>query len=141
MTSFLLDTNVVSETAKPRPAERVLAWIATLERLSISAITAYELSVGVERLPAGRRRRFLSSWLAALLGGRAEVLPFDQDAALQAAAIQAAARRQARSIEERDLFILSVAGARKLTVATRNVADFRGHGVAVYDPFEDAHFS
>jgi hypothetical protein len=44
-----------------------------------------------------------------------------------------------RTVETRDLFILAIAKAKALPIATRNVDHFRGFGVPVYDPFKDVH--
>ncbi len=139
MSAFLLDTNVVSETARRAPDSRVLAWIRTLPALQIPAVVLYELASGVARVPAGKRRRFLEAWLAELLASDCAVLSLDRDAALASAAVEVAARQQRRTVEHRDLLILGTAKARGMGVATRNAGHFRGLGVPVYDPFEDAY--
>jgi predicted nucleic acid-binding protein len=72
-------------------------------------------------------------------GGNARILPFDEPAALAAAAIDRDARRHGRPVRDRDLFILATARSSGLRLATRNLSDFRGHGVALYDPFDDQH--
>jgi predicted nucleic acid-binding protein len=133
--TYLLDTDVISETAKPKPSERVLAFVATCEEICLSAVTVYELSRGVARLKSGKRRQFLDAWLAELLAGRTRTLPFDRLAALAATDIEAEARRQGRAIETRDLFILATAKASGLGVASRNETHFSGFGVVVLDPF------
>jgi len=53
---YLLDTDVISQTAKPKPAERVLAFLADLDELCLSAITVYELDRGIRGLRPGRQR-------------------------------------------------------------------------------------
>lgn len=57
--SFLLDTNVVSEWTKPRPNAGVVEWLARVEEdeVFLSVVTIAELRHGIERLPAGERRR------------------------------------------------------------------------------------
>lgn len=136
---YLSDTNVVSETARPRPSPGVLEWIARQEPIRVAAVSLYELSRGVLHAPAGRRRRFLEEWLSALLAGNALVIAFDEPAALAAASIEREARRRGRPVGDRDVFILATAKSQGLGVATRNLADFRGHGVPLYDPFDDVH--
>lgn len=139
MTLYLLDTNVISETARQRPSAQVVEWIRRLPALLLPAVAVYELAAGVKRLRAGRRREFLETWFADLLGAGCDVLPLDRDAALACADIEVSARQQRRVVEHRDLMILGIAKARSLAVATRNVAHFRGLHVPVYDPFEDTH--
>ena len=131
---WVIDTDVVSETAKQRPDPNVMSWLAGLAVVSLSSVTVYELARGVARLARGRRRQFLEAWLAALLEG-ADVLPFAREEALVGARIEAEARRQRRSVDAHDLFILATARARGLTVATRNLDHFVDFGVPVFNPF------
>ena len=132
---FLLDTNVVSETAKSSPDPIVLTWLSTQRSVCISSVTLFELSAGIERLRSGRRRKFLEAWIVELLADIVEVIPFDREAALAASRLQARGRASGRSIELRDLFILATADAAGLTVATRNLDHFAGFGLPIFDPF------
>jgi toxin FitB len=136
---YVVDTNVLSETIKPAPDARVLAWLDDQRAIAIAAVSVYELVRGIERLTAGRKRRLLEAWFARLLAGGADVLPFDRESAIAAARLERDAQNRGRAIETRDLFILACAKARGLAVATHNVAHFRGHGVGIYDPFDDVH--
>jgi predicted nucleic acid-binding protein len=139
VTEYLLDTNVISETARAKPDARVLEWIGSLPSLRLPAVTVYELATGVKRVPAGRRRRFLEEWFAALMASECEVLPLDRASALACADLEVTARTQRRVIDHRDLLILGIAKAHSVGVATRNVPHFRGLNIAIYDPFEDVH--
>lgn len=134
---YLLDTNVISETARPQPDAGVLRWFNQLSILRLPAVGIYELASGIQRLPAGKKREFLEAWLAELLASDCDVLPFDRAAAFTCAALESEARRRGRPIELRDLLILAIAKSQDLGVATRNVDHFRGFGVPVYDPFND----
>jgi predicted nucleic acid-binding protein len=136
---YLLDTNVISETARKKPDASVSRWLGQLSTLTLPAVGVYELASGIQRLPAGKKREFLEDWLAELLASDCEVLPFDRDAALTCAVLESEARRRGRTIEQRDLLILAIAKSQNLAVATRNVAHFRGLGVTVYDPFSDTN--
>lgn len=55
---ILLDTNIVSELMKSRPAEAVLAWLngQPSEKLYLSAVTIGEIAYGLRILPDGKRR-------------------------------------------------------------------------------------
>jgi len=79
--SFLLDTNVVSEWTKPRPNSGLITWLdeADEDRVFLSVATLAELRHGVERVPAGRRRKLLDAWLSQELPLRFEsrILPVD----------------------------------------------------------------
>jgi predicted nucleic acid-binding protein len=134
---YLVDTNVISETTRPKPDAGVIRWLDQLPTLHLPAVGVYELASGIQRLPAGKKREFLEDWLAELLASDCEVLPFDRAAALSCATLESEARRRGRTIELRDLLILAIAKSQDLGVATRNAAHFRGFGVPVYDPFND----
>jgi predicted nucleic acid-binding protein len=139
MSSFLLDTNVISETARKKPDARLLGWVSKLPSTALTAITVYEIASGIHRLPPGAKRAFLEDWFAEVLGSGCDIIPFDREAAMACAALEAEARRARRTIETRDLFIMAIARSRRLGVATRDVGQFRGLGVPIYDPFNDVH--
>lgn len=50
MKRYLLDTNVVSETRKPKPHGGVVAWLTGLrdEQVFLSAVTMGELQAGIQ---------------------------------------------------------------------------------------------
>ncbi|MGH8035764.1 MAG: PIN domain-containing protein, partial [Lysobacterales bacterium] len=83
---IVLDTNVVSEPMKPDGNPAVQAWLdqQVAETLYLTATSLAELLVGIEVLPAGKRKEGLDAALnelmAKLFGLR--ILPFDQQAAM-----------------------------------------------------------
>ena len=135
MSDCLLDTNVISETARQRPALRVMTWLAARSRLLVSSVSWFEIRRGIDVLPRSRRRQALEDWLQRWETSGLEVLAFDREAATEAARLEVESRRRGRSIEFRDLFVLGTARASGLVVATRNVSDFDGLGVEIFDPF------
>jgi predicted nucleic acid-binding protein len=56
---YLLDTNIISETRKPRPHPAVLAWIRSVRENAIflAAVTLGELQKGVELTRRQIRRK------------------------------------------------------------------------------------
>jgi hypothetical protein len=101
---------------------------------------AYVRSTSARTRPRPRRvvdRAGSARWFAELLGSDCDIIPFDREAALSCAALEAEARHAHRTIETRDLLLLAIAKSRRLGVATRNVSHFRGLGVPIYDPFKD----
>lgn len=82
---LLLDTNVVSELAKLRPAPPVLAWVRGQQPrdLFLSAITLGEIDIGARAHPDPTRRDQLLAWCDGLQNGlfRDRILPFDAEAA------------------------------------------------------------
>ena len=107
--SFLLDTNVVSEWAKPRPNAGVITWLAEADedRVFLSVMTLTELRYGVERMPAGNRRKRLDQWLRDELPLRFEgrVLSIDNAVADAWGKIVARSEAVGRPISVTDAFI------------------------------------
>ncbi|MGB9235776.1 MAG: type II toxin-antitoxin system VapC family toxin [Terriglobales bacterium] len=127
--SFLLDTNVVSEWLKPQPNPGVVSWLATVDedQTCMSVVTITELRYGMERLSAGSRKRRLEQWLHNELLVRFEgrILPVDLAIADECGRLVARSEAVGHPIEPRDAFIAATALVYGLTLATRNVSDFR----------------
>lgn len=105
--SFLIDTNVVSEWARPQPAPSVVAWFADADedRIFLSVVTLAELRRGVARLVESRRRNRLDEWLR-------HELPL---------------RFEGR--------IAATAQVHRLTLVTRNTGDFEGSVPEIVNPW------
>ena len=132
--AYLLDTNVVSELRKPRPHGAVLAWLESLNDadLYLSAVTLGEIQAGIEITREQDRDKAdeIEAWLA-LVAEAYNVLPMD------AATFRAWARLMHRKSDTlyEDAMIAATAQMHGLTVATRNVADFKALGIDVFNPF------
>jgi toxin FitB len=139
--TFLLDTNVVSEWAKPQPNPDVVAWLAEVDedRTFISVITLAELRSGIASLATGRRRDRLETWLAHDLLTRFEgrMLPIDAAVADSWGRITASAKTTGRSIHAMDAFLAATAHVHQLTLVTRNVSDFQGAGTPILCPWSE----
>ena len=137
--NFLLDTNVVSEWTKPRPDGGVVAWLAETDedRVFISVVTLAELRYGVERMPAGARRNRLDTWVKEQLPARFEerVLPIDSETADAWGRVMARGKTAGRPVGTMDAFIAATAERYRLTLVTRNVADFDALGVGLINPW------
>jgi predicted nucleic acid-binding protein len=137
--SFLLDTNVVSEWRKPHPNPGVVTWLATVDedQTSLSVVTITELRYGIERLPAGARRRRLSEWLERelLLRFDGRILPVDLAVADECGRLVARSEAVGRPIGPRDAFLAATAEVYGLTLVTRNVSDFQPTVKNVFSPW------
>ncbi len=138
MRGYLLDTNVVSEVAKPAPDPNVVAFLADRIDLWLSVVVIHELEYGLRLMPAGRRRDARRATLTALTAGyRRRVLPIGREAAGHAARLRARARRGGRTVHLGDALIAGTATANDLVLATRNVGDFAPFDVELLNPWTD----
>jgi predicted nucleic acid-binding protein len=97
-----------------------------------------EILYGLRLLPDGRRRRELQAAIVPIfredLAGC--ILPFDSEAADAYATVAVDRRRAGRPISQFDAQIAAIARSRGAALATRNVADFEGAGMALINPWD-----
>jgi predicted nucleic acid-binding protein len=132
---YLLDTNVVSETRKPRPHGAVVQWLEGMEPGStfLSAVTLGELQIGVEktRQQYPQKAAEIERW-ANQLAATYEVLPMDAPCFREWARI--GYDKQPGLLE--DAMIAATARVHRLIVATRNERDFKQLEVRTFNPFK-----
>jgi len=137
--SFLLDTNVISEGAKPYPDPGVMDWLGSVDedQLFLSIITLAELRHGIERLEDGRRKSALDHWLTDQLPARFDnrLLLADAGTADHWGRIVARSQAGGRPIGAMDAFLAAIAEQHQLTLVTRNISDFGATGVRLFDPW------
>src|SRR6266542_5141058 len=101
---IVLDTDVLSEAM--RFDSVALAWLDQQPRASLwtTAITIFELRFGLTIMPSGRRQTLKLAEFDRMIEEDLErrVLPFDNAAAEQAAALMSRRRRAGRPVESRD---------------------------------------
>jgi hypothetical protein len=135
--SYLLDTIVVSELARPRPAPPVVEWFSGVadDALFLSALTLGELRKGLESLPRGAKRERLRLWLETELtpwfGER--LLPVDVAVADRWGRLPAGVKGTPAAV---DCLLAATALQHDLRLVTRNVADFSFSGLEVINPWE-----
>jgi predicted nucleic acid-binding protein len=142
VSGFLLDTNVISELIKARPAPKVVHWVDSVDEglLFLSVLTLGEIEKGIAALGATSRRRRLETWV------EAELRPRFADRIL--AVDEGVARRWGRLAGDReaqgegvlpviDGLLAATALVHELVLVTRNSKDFAATGVAVLNPWED----
>jgi predicted nucleic acid-binding protein len=139
MNGFLIDTNIPSELTRPRPEARVAAWLESADdgRLYFSVVSLGEIVKGVSKLASGRKRNELEKWLETTLrpwfGVR--ILSVDELVARRWGALAAHSERKGRRLKVADGMIAATALVHDLTIVTRNVKDFAGLGVNVFNPW------
>lgn len=134
--TYLLDTNVLSETRKRKPTSSVTDWITATpsDWLHVSVLTLGEIEQGIARVRAKgdwQQASALEGWLRELETGFADrVLPVTLPIA------SAWGRNQhGRPVPVIDALIAATARVHGMTVVTRNVKDFELAGVEAVNPF------
>jgi hypothetical protein len=140
---MVLDTNVLSELMRPKPATQVMAWFDGRAEtvFFITAITRAEILLGIELLPVGRRRDALTEATSRMFeqdfGGRC--LPFDEHAAGIYARVVAERTRAGQPISTEDGEIAAISLLHGLPLVTRNVKDFDNiAGLNLVNPWGEA---
>ena len=134
--SYLLDTNVLSELVRPKPAKTVLLWFENIpsDALHISVLTLGEIRKGIEHMADGARREKLRLWLehelADWFGTR--VLPVDIPVADRWGRLLALMGRPVPTI---DSLLAATALHYELRLVTRNQKDFNYPGLEVINPW------
>ena len=137
--AFLLDTNIVSETIKPRPEPRVVDWLETQvsAELFLAAQTIGELVRGARKVKEDTRRERFERWIEQDLAQQFEgrVLPFDGPTAALWGRLMGDGDRAGRTPVAADAQIAAVAIHHQLTLITRNVKDFEHFDLKLLNPW------
>ena len=132
--TFLLDNNVISELRKNRPHGAVVTWRKSVptDQLAIPAVVVGEIQTGIEitRKQDAAKAQELEGWLDRVMSYYT-ILPADGTIFREWARLM-----QGKSDDlSEDALIAATARIHHLTVVTRNVKDFVGFGVRVFNPF------
>lgn len=136
--AYLLDTNILSELRRGRKCDpNVRAWARSTasEQHYISVLSLGEIRKGIESLRRKSKAQsgILEHWLETLNAVYSrEIIPVNEDIADRWGRLMAR-----RTLPVIDGLIAATALEFDLTVATRNVEDFKSSGVSVINPFEE----
>ena len=123
--SYLLDTNIISETIKTKPNTKLINWLEQIptEDLFISVLTIGEIRKGVDLLSHSNKKSELIVWLENDLRNwfGVRILPVDTLVADKWGFILA---HSSRSLSAVDALIAATALTHNLRLVTRNEKDF-----------------
>lgn len=138
MTSYLLDTNVISYATKTKPSQALMAWMADQsdESLFIPSLAVAEIWRGILDKPAGKKRKQLEDWFSgpegpqALFAGR--VLSFDENSAVIWARLMFEGAAKGKPRSGLDMIVAAIAEANDCIVVTDNERHFGG--IDIFNP-------
>jgi predicted nucleic acid-binding protein len=133
---YLVDANVLSEPTRPEPLPAVLDWLRRHESaIAVDPVILGEIRFGILLLPRGKRRTRLEQWFAEGVR-RLLCLTWEAETGLRWAELLARLRASGKAMPIKDSLIAATALTNRLTVVTRNSADFEKAGCPVLNPFE-----
>jgi toxin FitB len=137
--TYLLDTNVVSESRKKIPDLNVQHWLESqpVAVQHISVISLGELLQGAKRAKTPEQRASLENWLERLetrFGER--VLSLDSAVMQVWADVTATAINRGQTAPLMDSLIAATAIRHGLILVTRNTQDVKALGVKTFNPWK-----
>jgi toxin FitB len=142
VSGFLLDTNIPSELIRSRPDPRIGKWLYAQEETSLylSVVTIGELRRGFISLAPSKRRDELERWFEGdlLRSFRERILPVTHSIADRWGVLDAECTLKGTPLNTADGMIAATALEHGLILVTRNVRDFAGLGVELFNPWDTA---
>ncbi len=132
-TSFLADTNILSELVRKRPDPGVLQWAQEVRRVAISTITVEEVYFGLSWKPNAR----ILLWFEGFLETNCDILPVTAEIAKRSGEIRGQLQARGKTRSSWDMIIASTAQEHDLTLVTRNVRHFEDCGIPLLNPFQE----
>lgn len=130
---ILVDTKVLGELCRPRPAPAVQQWateVAPPFRLSVASIE--EIHFGLSWKPNAR----IENWFQRFVTERCEIFPVTGSIARRTGESRGHFRSIGQTRTQADMLIAATAQAHQLALATRNVRDFENCGIAPLNPID-----
>ena len=122
---YLLDTNIISEIAKPLPNEKLLINLDAQSCFSVISSTVwYEVLKGIAILPEGAMKSKLDKYATEYVQAAFPILPYDEHCASLQAHIDSIMKAKDTPVPYKDAQIAATAMANNLILVTRNTNDF-----------------
>lgn len=136
---IVLDTNVLSEFMRARPAEPVVRWLEAAQpsSLALTAISVMEIAYGVTRLPDGQRKDATRErWESLQAAWAGEFLALGLTESMAAGEVLGTRAAIGRPMATPDAQIAGICLTRGAALATRNTKDFEGLGLTLINPWD-----
>ena len=136
---FLIDTCVISEIIKPKPNEKVVAWMRenAEENMYLSVLTFGEIEKGIEKTADPAKKKKLQNWIENELTDRFKhrIIKIDMTVASRWGNEQGKTERAGKPMPAIDGLIAVSGLVHNCVVVTRNVADMQQCGVELFNPW------
>ena len=122
---YLLDTNVISELVKPNPNSSVLKKLIENSKYCAICSTVWQESIyGYEKMPAGKRKNKVATYLAQIKGSY-DIIPYDTFASQICGEIRARCKEAGSPAPIYDSQIAATAIANGMVLITHNTEDYQ----------------
>ncbi|MGI8670743.1 MAG: type II toxin-antitoxin system VapC family toxin [Aridibacter sp.] len=131
---YLLDTCVLAEFKKKQPEQKVLDWLNNQiePTLFLSVITIGEIQKGISILPNSKRKTGLEKWLKTLIYRYdRRIIALDIDEMKTWGELNGKLAKKGFVFPFLDSLIAATVLTHKMTLVTRNEADFKNTGVKI----------
>lgn len=136
--SYLLDTNVISESIRKKPNHHVKHFLQTTpaHHLFLSVFSIAEIRKGIVQLPyTDAKKQSLTAWLEndlnAFFNGR--IIAFDHSIADKWGFMVGTINKPVATM---DSLIAAISFSHNLKLVTRNVKDFAMYPIEVFNPWD-----
>jgi len=129
---YLIDTNIISELAKPRPNVNVLNWADGISLVNLSVVTVEELQFGLSWRPNAK----VQVWLDKFQEDYCVTLPITTEVDRLDGEWRGVFQARGIKRTQADMLIAATATVHGLTLVTSNVSDFDGCGIVILNPFD-----
>ncbi len=135
MSDYILDTNILSELAKPRPDPSVVQFLESAPNLRVSVMVFDELAYGLSIAPEHHKKRltvFIDEMHAIFA---IDAVPVDLNIAKTAGRLRGFSKQQGRILHYADAIMAATAMNNGSILLTRNTKDFTFLSVGLLNPF------